>query len=221
MRFARGLTALAGLALLAAAVPACYAPDVASGSLRCGKAMSCPAGYSCNAADNTCWKNGETPATDKLGGGLESFLGHWLFTKQASTSASCTDGSRESKTLEDDYMDVTDGGKGDLSASYYCDWDLNVAANGETATIVPGTSCQTTAQMPTTHAVVTTYNWSSSLFTFVKTGASNAVLHAALSATFQKSLMCNAAGTCVPCTANCTGTCTAEISGPLVKGAAP
>src|SRR4051794_27658682 len=120
MRLSRALAALTGLGFLSLAAPACYAPDIVSGSLRCGQGNSCPAGYSCNAADTTCWKDGETPGTAPLGGTLDAFLGNWLFTKQATTSASCTDGSREAKSLEGDYMDVADGAKGDLTASYYC-----------------------------------------------------------------------------------------------------
>jgi hypothetical protein len=71
--------------------------------------------------------------------------------------------------------------------------------------------------MPGTNKVATTYTWMASTLTFAMTGATSAVLHATLSASYIKALTCVTPTSCVPCTTNCTGMCMAEISGPLTK----
>lgn len=38
-----------------------YAPDFGNDLLACSSGGACPKGYSCNLADNKCWKTGETP----------------------------------------------------------------------------------------------------------------------------------------------------------------
>jgi hypothetical protein len=38
-----------------------YSPDFANDMLVCGPGGSCPKGYSCNVADNKCWKTGDNP----------------------------------------------------------------------------------------------------------------------------------------------------------------
>ena len=210
-------SALALALVLAASASACYAPDVVSGSLRCGTGSSCPSGYSCNADDKTCWKEGEKPSTAPLGGDATTFIGHWLYSMVATNETTCTDGSRDSRTLENDYVDVAKGVSGDLTASYYCDWELNVAKNGETATLVPGTTCMSAVNDATSGMVKTKYTWSGTSFTFVKTGAKAAVVNAEISANYTALLTCKTGMACVPCTTGCTGSCTVTISGPLTK----
>jgi hypothetical protein len=209
---------LAALVTLAAAAGAagCYSPDVVSGSLRCGSGMSCPAGYSCRP-DATCWKDGEMPSATASGRDSAPFAGHWLFTKAATNATTCTDGSHDSRTLENDYVDISKGGKADLTGSYYCDWDLNIAANGASATLVPGVSCMTEAVDDASHKTKVTYQWTASSFTFAKTGAREAVVNAQVSASYTQLLTCKPNTACVPCTTGCTGTCTVTIMGPLTK----
>src|SRR5262249_10212819 len=89
----RATSALALALVLAGAAAGCYAHDIVSGSLRCGAGASCPDGYSCNMTDKTCWKDGEKPSTTPLGGKLDSFVGRWPFTKQATGQIDCSDGS--------------------------------------------------------------------------------------------------------------------------------
>lgn len=185
----------------------CYNPEIVSGSLRCGSGSSCPADFSCRP-DMTCWKNGEVPATAPSGADTASFVGHWLFTKVATNATTCTDGSHDSRTLENDYVEVSKGGKGDLLANYYCDWDLNLATNGASGTLVPGGSCTTTAPDTATGKVKTTYDWTASSFTFVKTGDRQAVLNAQVTANYTQVLNC---------TTKCTGSCTVTIMGPLTR----
>jgi hypothetical protein len=196
----RSLLAL-GLAL---GVTACYAPDLTSGTLQCGSAGGCPDGYRCLTADQTCWKNGESPATGRSARGATSFVGRWAFAKAATVTSSCTDGSND-KSMPD-YVDVTTSTTSDLVGNYQCDWQLNIAPNGETATLAPSATCMTTHADPTTGQNTAQFSWSAKSFTFTKTGGGSAVLNAHLDSTFQS---------LVACTSNCTGSCTADITGAL------
>jgi hypothetical protein len=193
----RGLTLLAlGLAL---AATACYAPDLTSGTLQCGSTGGCPDGYRCLTADQTCWKNGEAPATGRSGLSGTSFVGRWAFATAATVTSSCTDGS-SNKSMPD-YVDVTTSTTSDLVGNFQCDWQLDIARNGETATLAPSASCNTTSSDGTGQ-----FTWTAKSFTFTKTGASAAVLNAHLGSTF---------AVLVGCTSNCTGSCTADITGAL------
>jgi hypothetical protein len=215
---ARAFAVVSWLGLAALATPGCYAPDVASGTLRCGTGGSCPAGYSCRTEDKTCWKDGEKAAMGPQGGDVGlAFEGHWLFVEPAMNVTTCNDGSRVPRSLKDDWIDVTAGGKGDFSASYYCDWDLNIAPNGKSATLDSAASCNQDDRDDVTDAVTTRFVWTGKSFTFTKTGAASAVVNAEVGAAYTKVLNCTAPGTCVPCVTGCTGTCTIMISGPLTK----
>jgi hypothetical protein len=248
MRF--GARAFAVASWLALATPACYAPDIASGtlacstkgicpsgfmcletdgrcwkpeevvsgSLRCGPSNSCPAGFMCQTSDKTCWRTGEEPATAPHGDNIGlDFEGHWLFMPPAENVTSCSDGSRVPRSLENDWVDITAGGKGDFEASYYCDWDLVVSGNGMTGTLLPGTSCMQDALDEPTNKVATKLSWTGTTFTFTKTGPTSAILNAEVAATYTRVLTCVMPGNCVPCTTNCSGSCTIAISGPLKK----
>jgi hypothetical protein len=157
------------------------------------------------------------PSTTPSGADSAPFVGHWLFTKAATNAPTCSDGSHDSRTLENDYVEVTKGGKADLTGSYYCDWDLNIASNGSSATLVPGVSCSTSATDTATGKTKATYNWTASTFTFAKTGDRAAVVNAQVSASYTQLLTCKPNTPCVPCTTGCTGTCTVTIMGPLTK----
>ncbi len=198
----RPLTLLAlGLAL---AATACYAPDLTSGTLQCGSSGGCPDGYRCLTADQTCWKNGESPATGRSALSATSFVGRWTFSKAATVTSSCTDGS-SNKSMPD-YVDVTTSTTSDLVGNYQCDWQLNIARNGETATLAPSATCTTTHTDPTTGVATAQFVWSATSFTFTKTGDGTAVLNAHLDSTFQS---------LVNCTTSCMGTCTADVTGAL------
>jgi hypothetical protein len=198
----RALTLFAlGLGL---AATACYAPDLSSGTLQCGSSNNCPDGYRCLAADQTCWKNGESPATGRSARSATSFVGRWLFVKAATVTSSCTDGSND-KSMPD-YVDVTTSTTSDLVGNYQCDWQLNIAPNGETATLAPSASCTTTHTDPTSGQATAQFVWSATSFTFTKTGDGSAVVNAHLDSTFQS---------LVACTSSCTGRCTADVTGAL------
>jgi hypothetical protein len=191
---------LALLALgLALATTACYAPDLTSGALQCGSSGGCPDGYRCLAADQTCWKNGESPATGRSALGATSFVGRWTFSKAATVTSSCTDGSNN-KSMPD-YVDVTTSTTSDLVGNYQCDWLLNIAPNGQTATLAPSASCMTSSTDGTGQ-----FTWTAQSFTFTKTDDGAAVLNAHLDSTFVRLLNC---------TSSCTGSCTADITGAL------
>jgi hypothetical protein len=189
---------------LALAATACYAPDLSSGTLQCGSSNNCPDGYRCLAADQTCWKNGESPATGRSSLDPTSFVGRWAFSKAATLTSSCTDGSNDK--YMPDYVDLTTSTTSDLVGSYDCGWQLDIAGNDETASLAPSGTCMTTTTDVTTGLNTAQFVWSATSFTFTKTGDGAAVLNAHLSATFQS---------LVNCASNCTGSCTADITGSL------
>ncbi|HEX4403516.1 MAG TPA: hypothetical protein VH560_01730 [Polyangia bacterium] len=192
--------ALALLTLgLALAATACYAPDLSSGTLQCGSSNNCPDGYRCLTADQTCWKNGESPATGRSALNATSFVGRWIFSKAATVTSSCTDGSTM-KSMPD-YVDVTTSTTSDLVGSFYCGWQLDIAPNGETATLSPSAMCTTASNDGTGQ-----FTWTAKSFTFTKTGDGAAVLNAHLSSNFQS---------LVACVTGCSGSCTVDITGAL------
>jgi hypothetical protein len=104
---------LAITAVVLAGLWACtYSPDFANDKLVCGPGGSCPKGYSCNVADNKCWKTGETPGGGGSDGGTNpgsggarmdassdvptnsdprtAFVGTWTFTG-GTLNGSCSD----------------------------------------------------------------------------------------------------------------------------------
>lgn len=184
---------------LALAATACYAPDLTSGTLQCGSSGGCPDGYRCLTADQTCWKNGESPATGRSALSATSFVGRWTFSTAATVTSSCTDNS--SAKYMPDYIDVTTSTTSDLVGAYQCDWQLDIAPNGQTATLAPSASCTTPSTDGTAQLTYTAKS-----FTFTKTGGGAAVLNAHLGSSYIKILNC---------TSNCTGTCTYDITGAL------
>lgn len=48
------------VALLGAALPACYSPELADGALKCSAGNACPSGYTC-VVDGSCWHSGRAP----------------------------------------------------------------------------------------------------------------------------------------------------------------
>lgn len=189
-----GVTAL----LLAAAAAGCYAPNPASGTLKCGPNFSCPEGYTC-AADNTCWKSsgGGSTGTGGTGGTVtpETFVNHWVFDATSTLSIMCSDNSMSTKSLKDDFVDVYGGVASDLIASYYCDWDMTV--NGNKANIVANQSCSSTDM-----ASGTQFTWYGDAFTLQTSDGKKATLQATISADYVD----------VDTT---TGSCTLRIAGTL------
>jgi len=101
-------------------------------------------------------------------------------------------------------VQVTAGLTGDLTASYYCDWDLRLPA-GSTAIICPGQSCDSTDS-----SSGTMFTWHGDSFNFTTTDGASATLTGMISADFVD-----------PPTApvpNQTGTCTLRINGTLTAG---
>jgi hypothetical protein len=122
-----GVVLGAALALLALA--GCgYDPHPVSGALKCGADDTCPEGYEC--AEGACWR--------------PNFYGTWTFITPSTRKIVCDGGTT---TMTDDwgdigeFFDITKAGSGGLRAYYYCDWDLNPSAGGNSTVIQPGQSC--------------------------------------------------------------------------------
>ena len=203
------------LILTSAAATGCtYSPNPVSGTLGCGPNRSCPDDYVC-ASDNTCWKKGQVPSgtggttgtggtggrggsgggSADAGGPADKFLGHWVFGAGSTLTQTCS-GMTDTAALAGDYVDVSVGLVGDLSASYFCDWELNI--NGNSTTILPGQACSYTD--PTDN---TTYSWTGSSFALTTTNGSTASLTASLPFTYAN--------------ATTSGLCSLSISGSLTK----
>jgi hypothetical protein len=189
--------------VLAAVALGCYSPNPTSGNLRCGTNQSCPEGYTC-ADGRTCWKKGEAPTCVATGASITKFVNHWNFSPTSTIVISCSDGSSSTQSLMGDFLDVNPGLVGDLTASYYCDWDMRVPA-GNSAVICPGQSCDSVDS-----ASGTMFTWHGDAFTFTTADGVTATLTAMISANFVD-----------PPTApvpNQTGTCNLRINGTLTPG---
>jgi hypothetical protein len=119
-----------GFFLAFALAAACgYSPNPPSMKLICGPQMSCPDGYSC--VSNTCWKQSEA-----------NLVGHWVFGAQSTQTTMCSDGSSSTMSLQgpDGFLDVVPAAPAaDVSATYYCDWKLDIA--GSSTVIQAAQSC--------------------------------------------------------------------------------
>jgi len=209
----RRATSLAALVGLAAATGCGYSPNPASGTLKCGPSASCPEGYTC-ADGLTCWKNGayhgdaglphDGSTADTGGGSTDAgaagrFIGHWVFGATAMRVIACTDGSTNTSNVSADYFDVAEGTISALTASYYCVWNLDVAASGTSTAIRPGTTCS--AQDPQNAAI--TYTWQGQSFTLTTTDGKNGTLDAQLPYDYASTTM--------------NGSCTMHYTGPVTK----
>ena len=175
----RALLVLGGMAALLATAGCLYAPNPASGTLRCGANRSCPEGYECTDG-LTCWKKGQpTPA---------QFYGHWVFSASGTRTIACNDGSSDTTSLLDDFVDIAAGGTSDLSADYFCVWDLDIGGAGTTATILPDQGC-----MGTDSSSGTTFTFYGDSFNFSTTTGLVGTVTASLPYDFVDSL---GAGTC-------------------------
>jgi hypothetical protein len=95
MRAAKKTGALGLVAVgffLLGAVRCAYSPDFPNGMLKCSTSgHSCPEGYGCDTASNTCWKNGELPTGTGGAGGKGGATG--TAGAGASTGTAGTGGS--------------------------------------------------------------------------------------------------------------------------------
>jgi hypothetical protein len=205
-----------GLVFLLAGVARCaYSPNPESGTLKCAPNQVCPEGYHCQS-DLKCWKNGEgttggagstgqggSSGTGGQGGagglaqGTDKFVGHWIFGATGTLMITCNDGSSNTKSLKDDFIDVSLGAASGITLSYYCDWDMDAPPTGTTATIRPNQSCTTTDA-----ASGTIFTWHGTVLTFVTTNGQAATLNATINADYKDTM-------------GATGMCTLKIAGPL------
>ena len=233
-----GLAVLTAIPLLAARC-CTYAPDPVSGTLHCGPSSSCPTGNTC-AADQTCWKDGETPsgaagtsgaagagaagtsgAAGAAGGaggmvttGPASFVGHWVYQAGSTENVSCTDMTQSSPSLAGDYVDVVlDAGT--LTATYFCAWNVDLDSNMTTTVIRSGQSCSRTMTDSTT-GDITHLTWHGTAFTMKTTDAATATLQATIAADYIDDPRTCGPTSSMP-TTSCTGTCSIKIDGTLVK----
>lgn len=226
-----------GLALLAGAAVRCaYAPDPASGTLRCGPSSSCPKGYSC-ASDQTCWKDGTSPSgaagsgaagsgaagSGAAGSGVAgsgaagspvgdpAFVGHWIYQTGSKETVSCSDGSTKDNDLTSDYVDVALN-SGTLTATYFCAWIVTLDSNMTTTVIRAGQSCSRNTTDATTG--ITHFTWRGTSFAMKTTDAKTATLQSTIGVDY----LDDATKTgCGPTTTPCAGTCTIQIVGTLDK----
>jgi hypothetical protein len=217
------------VALLALSARCAYDPNPASGTLKCSTAThTCPEGYTCDEASDSCIKNGEVDGgaagrgtagaaggTAGTGGGAGGgivgpamFVGKWIFDSGSSDTVTCTDGSTKQNDLAADYVDVALNG-GTLTATYFCDWNVTVASN---ATVIkPGQSCSRDMTDPT--AGTTKFTWHGTTFTFATTNGKTATLSSTISSDYVDDASKTGCGT----TLSCSGTCAIKIAGTLTK----
>jgi hypothetical protein len=179
-----------------------YSPDFANDQLQCG-AGKCPKGYSC-AADNKCWKDGESPADagNMPETRLDNFIGTWRFNS-GTLDGTCTDGSVIHNALTaDDFIVVSRAAVG-LSLQYFCEtgWNLRLPAGSTTAVALAGQTCR---QQTTSGGINTTYNWTATALMFSTTDGRTATTSGHLQGPFTA-------------TDNTSGTCEIMFSGPLSK----
>jgi hypothetical protein len=206
------------LSVLAFSVSACYSPNLPSGMLKCGPSASCPDGYRCLDADQTCWKNGESPTNDAGGGsdagiftpGPEAFVGHWIYQAGSTENVTCTDGSDKTNDLATDYVDVALNGT-TLTATYFCAWNVTLDSKMTSTVLAPGQSCARDMTDATTG--LTHFMWHGTTFTMTMTSATMATLKA----TIGENVVDDPTKTgCGPTTTPCAGTCTIKIDGTLL-----
>jgi hypothetical protein len=149
-----------------------------------------------------CWKEGEK--TD--GGGvvpdasprpdapprLRPFVGTWDFIS-GTVSTMCSDGSKDTRPLAGDFMDVDVSPDSDIIASFYCDWHLNVVG-GSTTLSRPAQTCMTTS-------MGTVFTWTVATFEFATSDGQSGTLNSRIGAAYNNSGM--------------LGTCTLTIAGAL------
>jgi hypothetical protein len=142
--------------------------------------------------------------TAGTGGGTPSvnnFPGHWVFQTGSMRSIMCNDGSVDTKSIKDDYVDVFASGGMALVGSYYCDWDLNISTDlRSTSLTLMGQTCTSMSADKTT-----TFTWHGQTFTFSTSNGSTATLNAKINSNY----VITADGK--------TGTCTVDISGTLKR----
>ena len=219
--------------LMAAATLHCtYAPDPASGTLKCSvSTMECPEGYACDGT--FCNKKGvadgggaghtgaagadggagATGTAGAAGAGSEAakFVGHWVYDVGSNETVSCTDGSNKENDLAADYVDVAMSGAG-LTADYFCVWNLTLGPVGTGTILQPGQSCSRNMTDPTTG--VTKFTWHGTTFT-MKTAEGK---KATLTSTIAVDYVDDATKTgCSPTTTPCAGSCTIKIDATLTK----
>jgi hypothetical protein len=227
---------LPAIALMAAATLRCtYAPDPASGTLKCSAStMECPEGYACDGT--YCNKMGEadggragqtgaagaagaggatgTGGASGAGGsdtGAARFVGHWVYDAGSTETVSCTDGSNKDNALAGDYVDVALIAGG-VSADYFCAWNLTVGPGGMATVLQQGQSCSRNMTDATTG--VTKFTWHGTTFTMKTTDGKTATIASTITVDYVD----DASKTgCSPTTTPCAGTCTIKIDATLTK----
>jgi len=206
-----------------------YAPDFANDKLTCATGAACPKGYFC-AADNKCWKTGDTPGGGTGGthgdaggtGGAhmdasadisssdprDGFVGTWAFTG-GTLNGSCTDGSVVQRPLNaGDYMVIVLGTTAStVLAQFYCQagWTMQLSGGNTMAVATSNQTCiQRTTDNTVNPPVTTAYTWSAVTFSITKTSATTGTSTGHFSGPFSAS-------------DNTSGTCDLSFSGPLTK----
>ena len=180
----------AAAALLVALAGCGYSPNPVEGKLLCnpGDGPKCPEGYFCRS-DLTCWKS--TPG--------DLYVGTWTFTV-GTRDGTCDGGPHQNESVVDEMVTIDyTTAPGRLTASYYCDWLVNVSGPGSSTMMMPGQTCS--AVDPSTN---TQYQYQGTSLGFITKNGTTATLTAALSFGYR-----NTDGT--------TGTCDLKISGSLSK----
>jgi hypothetical protein len=143
------------------------------------------------------------------------FVGHWVFDAGSTENVTCSDGSNKDNALAGDYVDValnTALGANVISASYFCDWNLNVGPAGQGTVIRPGQSCSRNVTDASTG--VTKFTWHGTTFTFGTTDGKTATLVSMIGVEFIDDPTKTG---CSPTTTSCTGTCTIKLTGTLTN----
>lgn len=179
-----------------------YAPDFASGTLKCSSDRTCPEGYGCvdtyasgaNSPTQLCYKNQHV-----------KFAGRWIFGAPTPQNLNCG-GVKMANDLSGDYLDLIGdaAGKADLSADYYCVWSLNVS--GDQATLAPSAACTKPAPDPT---MMLKYTWHADRFTITTTDGRTGTLDASIPFNYEYT---DATGG--------TGSCSMTITSTMTKGTA-
>jgi hypothetical protein len=195
------LAAIAALSLAGCG----YAPNPASGTLKCGSSNSCPDGYFCS--NGFCWKDGQSPSDggprDAAGpdaSPADKFVGTWTFGATLTRALACSDGSSSTTNVGGDYVAVAAGTTTVLTADYYCLWNLDLAATGTSTVIRSGTTCSKT---DSTVSPPVTYTWHGQSFTLTTADGHTGTLDAQLPYDYQSSTS--------------TGSCTMHFTGPVSK----
>jgi hypothetical protein len=203
--------------LMAVATLRCaYAPDPASGTLKCSvSTMECPEGYACDGTfcnKKSATDGGQTGAAGDGGSdGVAKFVGHWIYDTGSTETVDCTDGSNKENDLGADYVDVAMSGTG-LTADYFCVWDLTLGPVGTGTVLQPGQSCSRSMTDATTG--VTKFTWHGSTFTMKTAEGKKATLSATIAVDYVDD---PTKTSCSPTTTPCAGSCTIKIDATLTK----